>query len=87
MATSKKAMGRQASEAERGAAKKAEFIKALAKFLAGDQARKSILLDPRFSGSPSYPLAQEWAALRATTPLFGYGTVEEAEKTLTEWLS
>lgn len=68
-------------------ARKAEFIKALAQFLAGDQAKKSILLDPRMGNSLAYSLAQEWAALRQTTPLFGYGTVEEAEKMLTEWLS
>lgn len=74
------------SEEKRYLDKKARFIKALAQFLAGDQAKKSILLDPRMQGSPHSSLVQEWAALRSETPLFGYPTVEEAEKILTEWL-
>jgi len=68
-------------------ARKAEFIKALAQFLAGDQAKKSMLLDPRMDSSLASSLAKEWAAIRATTPIFGYITVEEAEVKLTDWLS
>lgn len=87
MATSKKTLERQASEEEARIERRARFIKALAKFLAGDQAKKSILLDPRMSTSLAYSLAQEWAELRNSSPLRGYGTVEEAEKQLAEWLS
>jgi hypothetical protein len=46
-----------------------------------------MLLDPRMDTSLASSLAKEWAACRNASPLFGYGTVEEAEKTLTEWLS
>ena len=84
---SKKTLGRQASEVDVRVEMKARFIKALAQFLAGDQAKKSILLDPRMSTSLAYSLAKEWADLRNASPLMGYGTVEEAEKHLTEWLS
>lgn len=66
---------------------KARFIKALAQFLAGDQAKKSMLLDPRMDTSLASSIAKEWAACRAASPIFGYVTVEEAEKKLTEWLS
>jgi len=59
---------------------KEEFIKELAKYLAGGQAKKSIELE---MGKES---AKEWAALRSKTPLFGHPTVEEAEKTLREFL-
>jgi hypothetical protein len=67
--------------------RKANFIKSLAKFLAGDQAKKGIMLDPRMEGSPGHSLAKEWAELRSWSPLFGYPTVDEAEKMLTKWLS
>lgn len=56
------------------------FIRALAEYLAGDQALKSIELE---MGKPS---AKEWAKLRNWSPLFGYPTVEEAEKQLSEFL-
>lgn len=59
---------------------KERFIRQLAQFLAGNQARKSIELE---MGKES---AKEWAALRATTPLFGYPSVDEAEATLREFL-
>lgn len=59
---------------------KDKFIRQLAQFLAGDQAKKSIELE---MGKES---AKEWAALRGTTPLFGYPSVEEAEATLREFL-
>lgn len=57
-----------------------DFVKALAKFLVDGQASKSIRLEM------GEELAKEWAALRQTTPIFGYPTVEEAEKILLEWL-
>ena len=60
---------------------KEAFIKELAKFLVGDQARKSIELQ---MGKAH---AKEWAALCNTTPLFGYLSVEEAEEQLTRFLS
>jgi len=60
--------------------KKRRFIRALAEFLAGDQARKSIELQ---MGKDH---AKEWAALRSACPLHGYPTVEEAEQELTEFL-
>ena len=69
--------------------KKTLFIKALAGFLAGNQAGKSIELEmesrsPRLAPMTSW--AQEWAKLRDMTPLFGYPTVEEAERSLMEFL-
>jgi len=68
--------------------RKAQFIRQLAEFLVGNQAGKSICLQmdqmrPE-NGVPR--LATEWAALRAKTPLFGYPSIEEAEKTLTDFL-
>ena len=58
-----------------------DFIKVLAKFLAHDQGFKSVQLEA------GVPFAKEWAELRSATPLFGYLTIEEAEKILTEFLS
>lgn len=60
--------------------RKAEFVRALAEYLVGDQARKSIELE---MGKES---AKQWAKLRGAAPLMGYPTVEEAEKILTEFL-
>lgn len=59
---------------------KAQFIHELAKYLVGDQAKKSIELQ---MGKES---AKQWAKLRSATPLFGYPTVEEAEAELTKFL-
>ncbi len=59
---------------------KRDFVKVLAEYLAGDQARKSIELQ---MGKES---AQEWAKLRNATPLFGWQTVEEAEVALSKFL-
>jgi hypothetical protein len=56
------------------------FVRALAEFLAGDQARKSIELEM------GRPHALEWAALRHRSSLSGYPTVDEAERALTEFL-
>jgi len=70
-------------------ARKLEFIRTLAKFLAGDQAAKSISLKVEATREPGFTTpkwASEWAELRHSTPLFGYPTVEEAERTLKEFL-
>jgi len=84
---SKKTLVSQIQEEDAAVERKARFIKSLAQFLAGDQAKKSILLDPRMAGSPAHSLAKEWADLRSWSPIFGWGTVEEAEKQLSKWLS
>jgi len=60
--------------------RKVRFVKELAKFLVEDQASKSILLE---IGNLA---AKGWAALRGTTPLMGYPTVQEAERQLADWL-
>lgn len=56
------------------------FIRGLAEYLAGDQAVRSIKLE---MGDKD---AQVWAKLRGLSPLFGYPTVDEAEKLLGSWL-
>lgn len=56
------------------------FVKELANYLVGNQAHMSILLEM------NNPLAQQWAKLRNATPVFGWVTVEEAEKILTSFL-
>jgi len=61
-------------------AKQKRFVKQLAEYLVGDQAKQSIELQ---MGKES---AQQWAALRNTTPLHGWLTVEEAEAELTKFL-
>lgn len=61
--------------------RKKRFIRQLAEYLVGDQAKKSIELE---MGKES---AQQWSALRSTTPLSGYPTVDEAEEVLTDFLS
>jgi hypothetical protein len=55
------------------------FIRALAQYLVGNQAQMSILLQ---MGKPEAVL---WSQMRGQTPLFGYPTVEEAEKSLRAW--
>ena len=60
---------------------KREFIRALAEYLAGNQAAKSVELA---MGKPS---ALEWQKVRRHSPLFGYPTVDEAEAQLTEFLN
>jgi hypothetical protein len=61
--------------------RRTEFIRKLAEFLVGDQALMSIRLE---AGDRD---AKRWAGLRIATPLFGYQTVDEAEKVLTEFLT
>ncbi len=58
----------------------ARFARVLAKYVAEDQATKSIELS---MGKES---AKMWAEMRSCTPVRGYPTVEEAEKTLLMWL-
>lgn len=60
---------------------KAHFIHELAVFLVGDQAAMSIKL------SLQKPDALAWAKLRNAAPMFGWVSVDEAEKQLTEFLS
>jgi hypothetical protein len=62
------------------AQRRKNFLHALAVFLSGDSARKSIDLEM------GKPYAKEWAALRNATPIFGYLTVEETELQLTEFI-
>ena len=71
---------RKGTDMSSKAERKRIFIRRLAEFLVGDQVRKSIELQV---GKES---GKEWAALRGATPLFGYPTVEEAEKVLLEFL-
>lgn len=61
-------------------ADKKKFVKELAKYLVEDQARHGMGLAVGNKDS------KVWAAVRNTTPLFGYITVERAEKELAEWL-
>jgi len=64
--------------------RKQKFIRQLAEYLAGtNQCRYSILLSQR---GQLKECADDWAALRGLTPLFGYPSVEEAEKILTDFL-
>jgi len=61
---------------------KKEFIRILAEFLVGNEAKKSIELQ---MGKES---AKEWSKLRGATPLFGYyPDVEKAIKELEEFLA
>lgn len=59
---------------------KQRFLRLLAKYMADDQAMKSIELE---MGKAH---AKEWAELRQSTTLFGYPTVREAEVELGQWL-
>jgi hypothetical protein len=70
----------KAELAARHRQERAIFIRKLAHYLVDDQAKKSIQLQ---MGSKE---AHCWADLRDAAPLFGYPTVEEAEKILTEFL-
>ena len=60
---------------------KIAFVHQLALYLVGNQAEMSIRLQ---MGRKD---AEAWAALRDTTPLRGYPTVDQAEEQLREWLS
>lgn len=56
------------------------FIATLVDFLVAQQAAMSVALEMGTT------LGDRWARLRGATPLQGYPTVEEATKTLTEFL-
>lgn len=60
--------------------RKRAFVAVLAKFLAGRQAEKSVALEL------GNEWAEQWAELRAASPLFGYVGVEEATAILETWL-
>lgn len=69
---------------------KHRFIAQLARFMCENEAGKSIALEleqkrPQLIAAMP-KLAHEWAALRCTTPIIGYTSVEEAEQILTEFL-
>jgi hypothetical protein len=70
--------------------KKKAFIQALAKFLAGTNAARMSMwlsLPPSKPGSVGLnDVALLWRNMRIETPLWGYATVEEAEKILEEFL-
>jgi len=71
------------------AKRRVRFIRILAEFLAGNQAGKSIELEMEVRNprpSPMTSWAQEWGKLRGASSLCGYPTVEEAERSLTEFL-
>jgi hypothetical protein len=65
-------------------ARQSKFIKALTKFLATDESRKSIELQM------GTPYGKSWSDLRGSTPLFGYyddeDGLERAEEELTKFL-
>jgi len=71
---------------EKNAENKRRFIRQLAEFLAGNQAGKSIAMEVEARMKPVINWANQWAALRSTTPLFGYPTVDETEKILSVFL-
>ena len=57
-----------------------KFVRLIAKYLVEDAVKKSIALQLQ------RPDAIEWSEIRATTPIFGYPTVEQAAAELSEWL-
>ena len=69
-----------AKKSEENDGRRKVFIMELAEFIAGNQARKSIELQ---MGKES---AKEWAKLRGASPVFGYGTVDEAYEVLLDFL-
>lgn len=66
--------------------RRSRFVKALAEYLAGNQAGKSIALEMAARVPPIIPWAKEWAEVRSASPLMGYPTVAEAEKELVRFL-
>jgi hypothetical protein len=67
---------------------KRPFVRALAELLAADAMKKSIMLEAsaRVPSAMWVSLIKEWAAVREQSPLFGYPSVDEAEKQLAEFL-
>jgi hypothetical protein len=66
------------------------FIRALAEYLGGqNQMHMSVQLEMVSRGTCGELTkisAGMWDKIRRTTPLFGYPTVEETERALTDWL-
>jgi len=62
------------------------FIHELALYLADNQAAKGIAMQME---RPTMPVrwASEWVKVRNASPVFGYPTVEEVEKQLTEFFN
>jgi hypothetical protein len=60
--------------------RKQRFVRALAEYLTADQGERSIGLQLQRKD------AVQWAGLRRETPLFGYPTADEAERTLGAFL-
>lgn len=61
---------------------KQKFVHELARYLVEKQVNNSIKL----TVDPGDREMLQWVALRATTPLFGYPSVDDATKELAEWL-
>lgn len=62
-------------------ARKRQFIHALAMYLSGDLARKSIECE---RGTQA---GREWSDLRSASPIHGWMDVEETERLLTDFFS
>lgn len=59
-----------------------EFIHKIAEYLAYNAAGKSISLAVETAKNPPIRWAHEWQSVREASPVFGYVSVEEAEKVL-----
>jgi hypothetical protein len=62
---------------------KAEFVRALARYLAG---RNAVKMNLALSTGIGRDAAERWLEIRNATPLQGYPTIDEAEETLGDWL-
>ena len=63
------------------------FIKAVAEYLVNNEVGKSIALKLESQRkSVLIPWAAEWQKVRSLSPIFGYTSVSDAEKQLTEFL-
>jgi len=62
------------------------FIHELAVYLADNQAAKGIAIQMERPAAP-VKWASEWAKVRGASPIFGYPTVEETEKQLTDFFN
>lgn len=69
--------------------RKKQFIRALAEYLVENEVGKSLSLELARKHPPIPPVpnwASEWRRVRELSPLFGYTSVEKAEKELQEFL-
>ena len=62
------------------------FIRALAAYLANNQAGKSIALQTESRVKPVVTWAHEWRDVLTASPLWGYPTLQEAERQLIDFL-